>query len=209
MFDSATLIALLIAAIALALLPGPSSMLILSRSIAGGRTVGLATCMGSAVGSTMAVLAAALGLSALLMTSSVAFTIVKLLGALYLAYLGIRMWLEPSSLIEGKTKGSVSPLQAFTQGVLTDITNPKTALFFSAFLPQFIHPERGNVTTQFVVLGLLTVLVLIIYAVSLALLADSVRGWIMRNPGFVVWQSRIVGTVFVGFGVRLALAKEV
>ena len=183
-------------------------MLILSRSIAGGRRVGLATCLGSAVGSTLAVLAAALGLSALLMTSSLAFTVVKWLGAIYLTYLGVRMWMEPSSLLGGSNKTSVTPLQAFSQGVLTDITNPKTALFFSAFLPQFIHPERGSVTTQFVVLGLLTVLVLVIYAVGLTLLADSVRGWLMRNPKFVVWQSRIVGTVFVGFGIRLAMAQN-
>lgn len=208
MFDASTLLALLVAAIALAFLPGPSSMLILSRSIAGGRKVGLATCAGSAFGSTLAVLAAALGLSALLMTSSLAFTVVKWLGAIYLAYLGVRMWLEPSNLLGGSSRSSVTPLQAFSQGVLTDITNPKTALFFSAFLPQFIQPERGGVTAQFVVLGLITVLVLIIYAVGLTLLADSVRSWLMRNSAFVVWQSRIVGTVFVGFGLRLALAKS-
>lgn len=207
MFDLPTLAALLAASVALALLPGPSSMLILSRSISGGRAVGLATCLGSLVGSLGVVLLAALGLSALLMASDLAFGIVKIAGAAYLVYVGIRTLLERGDL-EAKAVAPITPRQAFAQGVLTDLLNPKTALFFTAFLPQFIRPERGFVTLQFVVLGFITVGVLVVYAVALAVTASSVRVWLLRNPGFVRWQSRIVGCLFIGLGVRLALARR-
>jgi len=207
MFDLSTLLALLGASIALALLPGPSSMLVLSRSISGGRVVGLATCLGSLVGSLGVVLAAALGLSALLMASDLAFGVVKIAGAIYLLYIGIRTLLDKRGL-EAKAVAPITPRQAFVQGLLTDLLNPKTALFFTAFLPQFIHHERGLVTLQFIVLGFITVGVLVIYATTLAISASSVRAWLLRHPGFVRWQSRIVGCLFIGLGLRLALARR-
>ncbi|MER3483904.1 MAG: lysine transporter LysE [Meiothermus sp.] len=207
MFDLSTLLALLAASVALALLPGPSSMLILSRSISGGRVVGLATCMGSLAGSLGVVLLAALGLSALLMASDLAFGIVKIAGAVYLVYIGIRTLLERSGL-EAQTVAPITPRQAFVQGVLTDLLNPKTTLFFTAFLPQFIHQERGFVTLQFIVLGFITVAVLVVYAMTLAVSASRVRAWLLRHPGFVRWQSRIVGCLFIGLGVRLAFARR-
>ncbi|MBF6593373.1 MAG: LysE family translocator [Thermaceae bacterium] len=207
MFDLSTLLALLGASIALALLPGPSSMLILSRSISGGRVVGLATCLGSLVGSLGVVLAAALGLSALLMASDLAFGVVKIAGAVYLVYIGIRTLLDKHGLA-AHAVAPITPRQAFVQGLLTDLLNPKTALFFTAFLPQFIHHERGLVTLQFIVLGFITVGVLVIYATTLAISASSVRAWLLRHPGFVRVQSRIVGCLFIGLGLRLALARR-
>jgi threonine/homoserine/homoserine lactone efflux protein len=207
MFDLSTLLALVAASVALALLPGPSSMLVLSRSLAGGRTVGLATCLGSLVGSLGVVLLAALGLSALLMTSDLAFGIVKIAGGLYLVYMGIRTLTEKHGPL-AQAALPITPRQAFAQGVLTDLLNPKTALFFTAFLPQFIHHERGFVTLQFIILGFITVAVLEVYAMALAVSASSVRAWLLRNPGFVRWQSRVVGCLFIGLGVRLALARR-
>lgn len=182
-------------------------MLVLSRSLAGGRTVGLATCLGSLVGSLGVVLLAALGLSALLMASDLAFRIVKIAGGLYLVYIGIRTLTEKRGPL-ARAALPITPRQAFVQGVLTDLLNPKTALFFTAFLPQFIHHERGFVTLQFVILGFITVAVLEVYAMALAVSASSVRAWLLRNPGFARWQSRVVGCLFIGLGVRLALARR-
>lgn len=207
MLDPSTVLALIVASVALALLPGPSSMLVLSRSLAGGRRVGLATCMGSLVGSSGVVLLAGLGLSALLLASDVAFGIVKIAGGLYLIYLGVRTLLERNRLLT-PTVAPITPRQAFVQGVLTDLLNPKTALFFTAFLPQFIHYERGLVTLQFILLGFITVAILVIYAIILAFSASSLRAWLLQHPSFALWQSRVVGCLFVGLGLRLALARR-
>lgn len=208
MFDLSTLAALVGASVALALLPGPSSMLVLSRSISQGRRFGIVTALGNFVGIVGVVLAAALGLAALLEASVVAFTAVKLVGAGYLFYLGLRMLLDRSGNLHLPSAPKTSLRQAFWQGVLTDLLNPKTVIFFTAFLPQFIHPERGGTTLQFMVMGLISGLVLVSWVLVIAFASSSVRASLLRYPGFVKWQSRVVGTVFIAPGVRLALARR-
>ena len=208
MFDSATVFSLIAASVALALLPGPSSMLVLSRSISHGRTTALATCLGNFVG-LVVVLVAAIGLAKLLQVSLLAFTVVKLVGAGYLVYLGIRLWLEPATAqAHTAFKSRITLGQAFVQGLFTDLLNPKSVLFFSAFLPQFIHPERGSSMIQFVFLGLVTSTVLIAWVVVLAFGGSAISKWLSNHPSFVRWQPRVAGLVLVGLGLRLALARR-
>ena len=209
MFDSSTLFSLMAASVGLALLPGPSSMLVLSRSISHGRATALATCMGNFVGSVIVVLATAIGLAKLLQVSVLAFTAVKLGGAGYLVYLGIRMGLGPATArADTVTKLPITLRQAFVQGVFTDLLNPKSVLFFSAFLPQFIHLEQGSTLIQFVLLGLVTSIILIAWVVVLAFGGSAMGRWLNKNPVFLLWQSRIAGLALMALGLRLAFARR-
>jgi threonine/homoserine/homoserine lactone efflux protein len=144
MFDLGQIVAYVLVVRALFLVPGPAVLLTLARSIGGGARVGIATGAGIAVGDALHTLMAVLGLSAILMTSALAFEIVKYLGAAYLIYLGICALLEQSGDIRLPQVRRVTPGVAFRQAILTEVLNPKTALFFLSFLPQFANPARGR-----------------------------------------------------------------
>jgi threonine/homoserine/homoserine lactone efflux protein len=169
------------AATILAITPGPGIFYVLTRSIRGGRKEGFTSSLGTAVGGMAHVLAAALGLSAVLMTSAVAFQVVKYAGAIYLVYLGLRTLLRPVEKV-GLTAGPAEQRHAFYQGIVTEVLNPKTALFFLAFIPQFVDPA-GAVLAQFILFGCISVclntsvdLVVAFFAGPLGQrLADSVR----------------------------------
>ena len=153
--DTAHLTAFLAAAVVLAAIPGPGMLYVLARTLAGGRSAGLRSTLGTAAGGLGHVVAAAVGLSALLMTSAVAFTVVKYAGAADLIWLGVRVLAglrEPREEVGGESGGP-----AFRQGMLTELLNPKTALFFLTFLPQFVQPERGPVAPQLLALGCVSV----------------------------------------------------
>jgi threonine/homoserine/homoserine lactone efflux protein len=195
--------------ILLNLAPGPDTVYILGRSIAQGRRAGVASAFGICVGSIFHTCAAALGLSAFLATSVWAFTTVKLAGAAYLVFLGIRALLQrdydmtvPAHFKRNK------PAAAFRQGVLTNILNPKVALFFLAFLPQFIDAETPSKTIAFLVLGLTFVTTGTIWCLLLAWFAATFSARLRGNVTIAALLNRAVGSLFIFLGVRLAVAAR-
>ena len=183
---------------------------ILSRTIAQGQRVGLASSLGVCAGALVHVVAAALGLSAILATSAVAFAVVKAVGAIYLFYLGVQaLWSQGTQFaLDAESSAPVSVWRAFRQGMLVDILNPKVAIFFMAFLPQFIRAEAGPAALQTVVLGLLVILVAIVVEGLFVLAAARVTGIFRNNQQLSVWLDRVLGTILLGLGIRLMLSQH-
>ena len=207
MFDATQILGFTAAVLVLVLVPGPTTMHILAHSVAGGRAAGLATVLGVEVGTVVHTLAAAFGLSAILATSALAFDVLKYAGAAYLAYVGLselrRGRAVPS---EGAEPEVLSRRDAFRRAVLGNVVNPKVAVFFLAFLPQFVRPERGQVILQFAVLGLIVSAVGLLFGALLATAAGAVSGW-LRKAVVARWQHRLTGSVLLGLGLRLALVR--
>jgi threonine/homoserine/homoserine lactone efflux protein len=195
----------LLASLILLLTPGPAVLYIVTRSVNQGRRAGLASVLGIELGNLGQVLAATLGLSAILLTSALAFSIVKYAGAAYLIYLGIRKLLTPITAEAGVTGASQNLRGTFLQGALVAILNPKTALFFLAFLPQFVDAGRGSVGPQFLVLGLIFVAMAITTDSLYALLSGTAGRWLRRNIWFARFQRYVAGTVYIGLGLTAAL----
>jgi threonine/homoserine/homoserine lactone efflux protein len=195
--------------ILLNLTPGPDTLYILGRSIAHGRRAGVASALGISVGSVFHTGAAALGLSAVLATSAWAFTIVKLAGAAYLIFLGVRALLErrPELSVPAhfKQRGAAA---AFRQGILTNILNPKVALFFLAFLPQFIDAAAPSKTIAFIVLGLTFVTTGTTWCLILAWFSSAFSARLRESPIVTALLNRAVGSLFVFLGLRLAVAAR-
>ena len=175
---------------------------------AGGRQVGIATGFGVACGDLLHTIMTTAGLSALLMTSALAFGVVKYLGATYLIYLGVRALLEKRGDLALAPARVVSAPVAFRQAVLTELLNPKTALFFLAFLPQFVRASDKDVVLQFAVLGFIFAAMSAIYTTLIALAAASLGLWLGHHRRIGRWQGRIVGVIYLGLGVRLALQER-
>jgi len=198
----------LVSGILLNLTPGPDTVYILGRSIAHGREAGVASALGISVGSIFHTGAAALGLSAILATSAIAFGTIKLIGAAYLVFLGLKMILDrrkqlslPSNFRRRTT------MAAFRQGILTNILNPKVALFFLAFLPQFIDPASSTKVPAFILLGLTFVTTGTIWCLVLAWFASVFSERLRKNEMISQWLNRTAGALFIFLGFRLATAK--
>jgi threonine/homoserine/homoserine lactone efflux protein len=207
--DASALALFTVAAITLLVIPGPSVLYIVTRSVDQGRAAGLASVGGIHVGTLVHVAAAALGLSALLVSSATAYNAVRWLGAAYLVWLGVRRLLARDAEVaagagpEARRHGLG---RVFAQGVVVNVLNPKTALFFFAFLPQFVDVARGSVRLQVVVFGAAFVLLGLVSDGAYALLASTGAGWLRRRPG-VAKASRVVsGGVLISLGVTTALA---
>jgi threonine/homoserine/homoserine lactone efflux protein len=196
------------ASIAIILAPGPAQALVLARSVNEGAKAGILTGIGLNIGTIVHAIAAALGLSAILATSATAFTIVKFLGAGYLVYLGVRALRSETPLDSQAQITSANSRQAFRKAVITGILNPKVAIFFLAFLPQFVNPALGFVFLQFLILGLILALLDICYESVLASIAGRLSNWFMQSPRFASWRRRATGAVLIGLGVRLALTER-
>ncbi|MCP3800367.1 LysE family translocator [Allokutzneria sp. A3M-2-11 16] len=207
LFDGTTLATYVAACFALVLVPGPAQALVLVRTANGGRRAGVLTTLGLSIGTLVHTAAAAIGLSALLAGSAVAFSILKYLGAAYLVYLAYRAWRDGSEPVSVAPSG-IPGRKVFTSAVLTGVLNPKTALFFLAFLPQFVHPERGWVVLQFLVLGLVLAVVGVLTDCVLAVAAGALTTRLTRNRRFHQWRQRVTATVFLALGVRLALTEQ-
>ena len=192
-------------AIVLLLIPGPAVLYIVNRSVSDGRTAGLAAASGLALGNLVHALAAAAGLSAVLATSATAFNAVKWLGAGYLVFVGVRTLMKPPAPIDEGQPG-VSAKRAFTQGIVVNILNPKVALFFLSFLPQFIHPDQGRPGVQALVLGLVFVAIGLCTDSSYSLLASSLREVLLRGKALPFVRRWVAGTVFIGLGLVAATA---
>ncbi|MBN8875776.1 MAG: LysE family translocator [Rhodospirillales bacterium] len=205
MVEPSTLLTYAAVVLGLFLIPGPAVLLVLARATTGGRRVGIATGLGIACGDLMHTVMATIGLSAVLMTSALAFSVVKYAGAAYLIYLGVRALVERTGDLRVAPARPVGAGLAFRQAILAELLNPKTALFFLAFLPQFVHPGDGSVTLQLSILGLVFAVMSVAYATMIALVAAPLGRWLGRHRAIGRWQGRIVGAIFLGLGIRLAL----
>lgn len=192
------------------LTPGQDTLFIIGRSLTGGSRAGVAAAFGISLGSVFHTLAAAMGLSAILATSALAFSVVKLLGAAYLIYLGARLMLAKAVANQAavsKSSASGGPRSAFLQGIVTNVLNPKVALFFLALLPQFIEPTSSTKTLAFLALGATFITTGLIWCLVLALAAARLQAFFLRNPNLRTMIDRAVGVLFLALGARLAWAR--
>ncbi|MEK7327462.1 MAG: LysE family translocator [Chloroflexota bacterium] len=196
----------LIASLILLLTPGPAVLYIIARSVDQGRLAGLVSVLSIEIGNFFHVLAATFGLSAILLSSATAFAVVKYLGAAYLIYLGIRKLLSREEAGNVTTVEAQSHRRTFSQGVLVAVLNPKTALFFFAFLPQFADSTRGPIAPQMFVLGCIFVAMAIFSDGLYALLAGTAGQWLKGNRRFLQAERYIAGSVYIGLGVTAAFA---
>ena len=200
--------AFVMACIALALTPGLDTFYILARSGREGRTVGVAAVLGINTGCLVHTLAAVLGISAILMTSALAFAALKYLGAAYLVWMGVRMLLAKQSARQPTVTRGRGLGAAFRQGMLTNVLNPKVALFFLAFLPQFVSMQAAHPQWGLAVLGLSFIGVGLVWSMVLAMLGGQVHRLLDARPHFGQWMDRACGTVLLGFGIRLAMQRQ-
>ncbi|MBI1278769.1 MAG: LysE family translocator [Anaerolineaceae bacterium] len=201
----ANLLLFVTACLALLLVPGPNVIYIMTRSIDQGRTAGLVSVAGVASATFVHILAAALGLSAILLSSALAFDIVKYIGAAYLIYLGVTKLLskdetDATSVVQKQSLG-----QIYKQGAIVNLLNPKTALFFFAFLPQFVDSKHGSVSVQIMLLGLIFVCLGAVTDGTYAIVSSSLAGWLRGNKRFKKIQRYVSGTIYVGLGITAAL----
>ena len=211
LFDTQTFVTYCVAASALVISPGPGQALVITRSVERGPLGGILTSLGLEIGTLVHTLAAGLGLSAILATSATAFLLVTYAGAAYLIVLGVfalrssfRPPLPESALAPDSGGNWALVLHAAVTGVL----NPKVAVFFLAFLPQFVHPERGSVLAQFLVLGLALSVIALSWDSVVATLIGRARGRFVSSPRFVAWRERVTGGVLLGLGLRLAFSER-
>jgi threonine/homoserine/homoserine lactone efflux protein len=196
----------LAAALVLAITPGPGIFYVLTRTLAGGRRDGMLSAGGTLLGGMFHVCAAALGISAILAASALAFAVVKNAGAAYLVYLGIRM-IRSRDFSHNLAQASAGK-GTFRQGVVTEVLNPKTALFFLSFIPQFIHPERGHVFAQFVTLGVISVGLNTSADIAVAFLAGALGNKLKRSTRLMRRQRVFSGLAMIGLGVYVAAAGD-
>lgn len=203
-----TLITFTIICILLGLSPGPSNLYVMARSVAQGMQAGMVAAFGLATGGLVHVMAAVLGLSVLFTTVPVLYTVVKLIGAAYLIWLGISSWRKHDPVNPGSTRSSHKPLgRIFRESIIVEITNPKTALFFIALLPQFVDPAVGPVSFQLLVLGLVITLTAIPCDLLVALLSSHAARWLARHASAQLWQERLSGSILIGLGSYIAFEE--
>lgn len=195
-----TLLTFGFAAVLLCVAPGPSNLYIMARSIGQGHNAGIAAAAGMAVGSFIYVLATALGIAVLFKYSPFAYTFLKLTGAGYLIFLGIQYFLSAGKNTSDQ-KVKIMPLKnIFRQSIVVELTNPKTALFFLAFLPQFVVVQSGSVTMQLVILGTIYALIAMASDITVALTSAKMGNWLAHHPLFIRWEDRFSGSLLFALG---------
>ena len=197
----------LLATLALNLAPGPDMTYVIARSLGQGRRAGVVSSLGIACGILFHIAAAAAGVAVLFRTWPQAAALVRLIGAGYLVFLGVGLWRRARQAGALTTVARETDAAIFRQGVVTNVLNPKVALFFVAFLPQFVDPARGSVGAQIVALGLLFITSGTIVNVAVAMVAGSLRSRLESGAGRA-WFQRASGVILVGLGVRLAFARS-
>jgi threonine/homoserine/homoserine lactone efflux protein len=207
MIDFRTYALFVVAALVVVVAPGPDILYVLSRGVTGGRRMGSVSALGIVCGEVLHTVLAVFRLAALLHASTSAFLIVRFLGGGYLIYLGIRAIRERNGMdLEGAVLGS--DWEAFRQGVLTNLFNPKAILFYVTFLPQFVSPARGHAQLQLVVLGLTFAVLDVTCLQALAYSTGRVRTWLVDKPRNARRVKFTMGTLLVGVGFRLAFAER-
>ena len=197
----------LLAAVIIAAIPGPGIFYVAARTLSGGRQAGIASTFGTALGGLVHVVAGGLGVSAIIVASAQLFTVLKLLGALYLVWLGIRTFREAGNRLP-EPIGSAGAAQAFREGVVVEALNPKTAAFFLAFIPQFLDPAAGYPAFQFIALGLISVALNTSVDIVVVATASAARANLVRRPMFFQRLRQGSGLFIAGLGVSLALARR-
>lgn len=208
MIEPAVLLTYALIVLGFVFIPGPATLLTVARATTSGTKVGIATGAGITAGDVLHTIMAAVGISAIIAASATLFAIVKYLGAAYLVYLGLRAIFERAPVDFGQSRIPITAPRAFRQAILAEVLNPKTALFFLAFLPQFVAPENGYVVMQLTILGIVFALLgffsTIVYSVAAGALGDFLR----RNPAVLKWQGKVVGGIYCALGLRLALQER-
>jgi len=205
--EKAAFLAFLIAAFALNLAPGPDMLYVIGRSVGQGRKAGIVSSLGVFVGCWVHILAAAFGIAALLRSSPVAFNAVRYAGAAYLIYLGVKMLAQQTDLSSQQLKAERLGV-IFRQGAITNMLNPKVAIFCLAFLPQFVDARRGNVVLQILLLGLIFNVGGTLVNLAVAYAGGTLGELLRRNQSIARLQRRFTGLIFVGLGLRLAWQRR-
>lgn len=206
--ESGKLLLFLSAAVLLAIAPGPGMLYVLSRSLAGGKREGVLSALGTFVGGMVHVFAAAAGISIILAKSALAFATVKYAGAAYLCFLGVKMILEARAVENPLETANVTSRNPFWQGIATEALNPKTALFFLSFIPQFVNHDAGDVFTQFVVLGMISVGLNTTADLVITMLAGPLGNRIRSSATFRKRQRALTGVIMIGLGTYLATSDS-
>ena len=209
--DFASIALFFLAALAIALSPGPGIFYVAARSLAGGRDEGLASSLGTGLGGLVHVAAGAVGVSALVLASAEAFALLKIAGAIYLIWLGIRMIRQAghqSQIAAGMHAVPTGVRRAFSEGILVEALNPKTAAFFLAFLPQFVDPAAGPVRLQFLLHGLVSVVLNTAVDVVVALMASRARSMAVARPSLLRRLRQGAGLGIASLGLALVFARR-
>ena len=206
MIDTTSLSIFLGASLALLIAPGPAVLYIVARSIDQGRMAGVVSVLGIGAGGMVHVALAVLSLSGLLVVSAVAFTVVKYLGAVYLIYLGISTLLRKTETHDDPVFVKKPLGKIFRQGVIVNMLNPKTAIFFFAFLPQFINPEIGSVSVQIAFLGMIFISMAVVTDGAYAMVAGTLGDWLRDNETFLKVQKYLSGSIYILLGVATAVS---
>jgi threonine/homoserine/homoserine lactone efflux protein len=206
--DTTSFALFFVASWALIVTPGPDMLYVITRGIAQGRRAGLHSAFGVTLGIFVHTLLAALGLAALLQTSAIAFLVIKYIGAAYLIYLGIQSFRDKGGFANGDSQNAIAAQAILWQGFISNVTNPKVAIFFLAFLPQFVHPERGSFFLQMLTLGLLFALFGIAFLSVVGYFAGQIGSWCSKKPKLVNRFRWLTGGVLIGLGVRLAFVER-
>lgn len=208
MIDQATFLTYCAIVLGFVFIPGPATLLTVARASTSGTKVGLATGAGITVGDIIHTAFAVVGISAIIAASVTLFTVIKLVGAGYLIYLGIKAIMAKNLSGPGRSEPSLAAAEAFKQGILAEVLNPKTALFFLAFLPQFVRPENGAVFLQLSILGVAFSLLGLLSTAVFACSAGSLGRFLRRHPAVLKWQGKVVGGIYCALGIRLALQQR-
>lgn len=195
------------AALILILTPGPVVLYIIARSMSQGRRAGLISVAGLEIGNFVHVIAAALGLTAVVLSSALVFDLIKYLGAAYLIYLGIGKLRSKTEITEQTVRHDTLQ-RIFLQGIVVAVLNPKTALFFFAFFPQFIDASKGNITGQILFLGVLLVIMATISDAIWALTTGTAGRWLRSNLHYLRFERYVTGLVYIGLGITMAFASS-
>lgn len=204
MFEPSQLYLFLIASFALLITPGPAVLYIVARSMNQGKMAGITSVLGVETANFLHASAAAVGLSAILLSSALAFNLVKYLGAAYLIYLGVRKIMSNKEDVKTELSQHQSLPRIYAQGFIVNIFNPKTALFFFAFLPQFVNPSHTNITLQMFLLGIMFVIMALITDSAYALVSSSIASRLNSNQNFARNQRYFTGLIYIGLGVVTA-----
>ncbi|MBM5574522.1 LysE family translocator [Deefgea sp. CFH1-16] len=201
----------MISGLLLNMAPGPDSLLIVTRSAAQGWRAGSAAALGIGSGTLIHIIAAALGLSAILATSATAFSVVKYIGAIYLLYIGVGLLLSKTAAVTPVADENLAPLslrRIYVQGFLTNLFNPKVAIFFLAFVPQFISPQAENKALAFILLGCIFNLNGMLWCHLLAVTSAMASQRLQASRAVSQWLNRLIGALFISFGIKLALVDR-
>ena len=208
MIPADVLILFITASVALAFAPGPDNIFVLTQSALHGRKTGLLVTLGLCTGLLVHTAAVSLGVAAVFQTSLLAFNLLKLVGALYLIYLAVQAFRAGASSLDANDKENLTWRGLYARGIIMNVTNPKVAIFFLAFLPQFADPARGSITLQMIVFGALFIVSTLIVFGAVAWFAGYIGEWLQHSTRAQIVMNRVAGTIFVGLALRLAVSER-